>query len=74
MKNSGQFASLVWLHYRLKRNFGLKFPEWGITQIPVSIAAFRGEDQSPQKIAAIVQADLERSGRIQRGGVRLWFG
>lgn len=37
----------------------------GLTQIPVAIAAFRGDDQSPQKIAAIVQADLERSGQFK---------
>lgn len=37
----------------------------GLTQIPVAIAAFRGEEQSPQKIAAIVQADLERSGQFK---------
>ncbi len=34
----------------------------GLTQIPIAIAAFRGEAQAPQKIAAIVTADLERSG------------
>src|SRR3954470_21860669 len=34
----------------------------GLTQLPIAIAPFRGEDQAPQKIAAIVQADLERSG------------
>ena len=34
----------------------------GLTQLPIVIAPFRGEAQSPQKIAAIVQADLERSG------------
>jgi len=44
----------------------------GMTQIPVAIAAFRGEDQSPQKIAAIVQADLERSGQFK--GVESGFG
>lgn len=37
----------------------------GMTQIPISVAAFRGEEQSPQKIAAIVQADLERSGQFK---------
>ncbi|HPW31018.1 MAG TPA: Tol-Pal system protein TolB, partial [Rhodoferax sp.] len=37
----------------------------GLTQIPVAIAAFRGEDAAPQKIAAIVQADLERSGQFR---------
>ena len=34
----------------------------GLTQVPVGVATFRGEDSSPQKISAIVQADLERSG------------
>lgn len=37
----------------------------GLTQIPVAISSFRGDDQSPQKIAAIVQADLERSGQFK---------
>ena len=34
----------------------------GMTQLPVAIAPFRGEAQSPQKIGSIVRADLERSG------------
>ncbi len=37
----------------------------GMTQLPVSIAVFRGEEASPQKISAIVQADLERSGQFR---------
>jgi TolB protein len=37
----------------------------GLTQLPIAIAAFRGDAQSPQKIAAIVQADLERSGQFR---------
>lgn len=51
------------------------FPTWaqfrvevsgvGLTQLPIAIAAFRGDAQSPQKIAAIVQADLERSGQFR---------
>ncbi|MDR6215245.1 Tol-Pal system beta propeller repeat protein TolB [Paracidovorax wautersii] len=36
----------------------------GLTQLPIAIAPFRGEAQSPQKISAIVQADLERSGQF----------
>src|SRR4051812_20909167 len=42
----------------------------GLTQLPIAIAPFRGQDQSPQKIAAIVHADLERSGqfRVVDGG------
>ena len=34
----------------------------GLTQMPIAIATFRGEPQAPQKIGAIVTADLERSG------------
>jgi TolB protein len=37
----------------------------GLTQIPVAVAAFRGEDSSSQKISALVQADLERSGQFR---------
>jgi len=46
----------------------------GLTQAPIAIAPFKGEGQSPQKIAAIVQADLERSGRfraVDAAGVEL---
>ena len=37
----------------------------GLTQLPIAIAPFRGEAELPQKIAAIVQADLERSGQFR---------
>jgi TolB protein len=37
----------------------------GLTQVPIAIAPFRGEGQAPQRIAAIVQADLERSGQFR---------
>ena len=37
----------------------------GLTQIPIAIATMRGEEASPQKISAIVQADLERSGQFR---------
>ena len=37
----------------------------GLNQLPVAVSAFRGEDAAPQKIAAIVQADLERSGQFR---------
>ena len=37
----------------------------GLTQLPISIVGFGGEAQSPQKISAIVKADLERSGRFR---------
>lgn len=37
----------------------------GMTQLPVVIAPFQGEAAAPQKLAAIVQADLERSGQFK---------
>jgi TolB protein len=37
----------------------------GLTQLPIGLAPFRGEDAAPQKISAIVQADLERSGQFR---------
>ncbi|MCW8206242.1 Tol-Pal system protein TolB [Verminephrobacter aporrectodeae subsp. tuberculatae] len=37
----------------------------GLTQLPIAIAAFRGDAQAPQKMSAIVQADLERSGQFR---------
>jgi len=37
----------------------------GLTQLPIALAPFKGQDASPQKISAIVQADLERSGQFR---------
>ncbi len=37
----------------------------GTTQWPIAVLPFRGDDVAPQKIAAIVQADLERSGQFR---------
>ena len=34
----------------------------GLTQMPIAVSFFKGEAQAPQKIGAIVKADLERSG------------
>ncbi|MEG1735985.1 MAG: Tol-Pal system protein TolB, partial [Comamonas sp.] len=46
----------------------------GLTQLPIAIAPFKGEGASPQKISAIIQADLERSGlfrAVDASGVAL---
>ncbi|MEJ8822848.1 Tol-Pal system beta propeller repeat protein TolB [Variovorax humicola] len=37
----------------------------GLTQLPIALVPFKGQDASPQKISAIVQADLERSGQFR---------
>ena len=42
--------------------FRIEISGVGATQLPIAVAAFRGEDQARVSIAAIVRADLERSG------------
>jgi TolB protein len=37
----------------------------GLTQVPIAIAPFKGEDAATQKTSAIVLADLERSGQFK---------
>ncbi len=37
----------------------------GVTQLPIAVMSFRGDEAAPQKIGAIVQADLERSGQFK---------
>ncbi len=37
----------------------------GVTQLPIAVMSFRGDDAAPQKIGTIVLADLERSGQFK---------
>ena len=37
----------------------------GLTQLPIAVAGFKGNEGMTQKLAAIVQADLERSGQFR---------
>jgi|JI10StandDraft_1071094.scaffolds.fasta_scaffold01217_11 TolB protein len=37
----------------------------GLTQLPIALVPFRGESGAPQKISAIIRADLERTGRFR---------
>ncbi len=52
-------ASPAWAQFRVEVT-GV-----GMTQLPVVIAPFKGEVAAPQKLASIVQADLERSGQFK---------
>ena len=45
-----------------KAQFRVEVSGVGLTQMPIAIATFRGDAQAPQKLGAIVKADLERSG------------
>jgi len=38
----------------------------GLAQVPIAITSFRGQEEAPQNIAKIVQADLERSGQFRK--------
>jgi TolB protein len=37
----------------------------GMTQVPIAVVPFKGEEAAPQKTSAIVMADLERSGQFR---------
>lgn len=58
-------ATLVFTGSAAQAQFRVEVSGIGMTQVPIAVAPFRGEDASPQKIAAIVQADLERSGQFR---------
>src|SRR5437868_11377159 len=58
-------AAVAAPHLPALAQFRVEVTGVGLTQLPIAIAPFRGEGQSPQKIAAIVQADLERSGQFR---------
>jgi TolB protein len=45
--------------------FRIEISGVGLTQVPIAVAAFKGDDASPQKMGAIVLADLERSGQFR---------
>jgi TolB protein len=59
------FALFFLLRASTWAQFRVEVAGVGMTQIPVAIAAFRGEDASAQKISALVLADLERSGQFR---------
>lgn len=65
MKKIFSVLFLVLLQASAWAQFRVEVSGVGLTQIPVAIAAFRGEDASSQKISALVQADLERSGQFR---------
>lgn len=58
-------ACLLMLTGPAMAQFRVEVTGVGMTQMPVAVAPFKGENASPQKLAAIVQADLERSGQFK---------
>ncbi len=65
MKKIFSVLILVLLHTVAWAQFRVEVSGVGLTQIPIAVAAFRGEDAATQKISAIVLADLERSGQLR---------
>ena len=66
--------SLVSFYSSAAAQFRVEVSGVGLTQLPIAIASFKGDDVAPQKIASIVIADLERSGQfrsIDTGGAVL---
>lgn len=58
-------ALLAWGAGPALAQFRVEVSGIGLTQVPIALPAFKGEAQSPQKISAIVRADLERSGMFR---------
>ena len=65
MKKIFSIFALLVVHVSTWAQFRVEVSGVGLTQVPVAIAAFRGEDAAAQKISAIVLADLERSGQFR---------
>ncbi|MGE4241063.1 Tol-Pal system beta propeller repeat protein TolB [Ramlibacter sp.] len=62
----GLLGGLAALHALPARaQFRVEVTGIGLTQLPIAVVPFRGDADAPQKIAAIVQADLERSGQFR---------
>jgi TolB protein len=57
--------SLLLMAHVSHAQFRVEVSGVGLTQVPIAIAPLRGEESVPQKISAIVQADLERSGQFK---------
>ena len=59
------FCVVALLSPNVLAQFRVEVSGVGLTQLPIAVSTFRGDDASPQKIGAIIQADLERSGQFR---------
>lgn len=64
VQSAGALA-LVMLSASAQAQFRVEVSGVGLTQVPIAFAPLVGEEASPQRIASIVQADLERSGQFR---------
>ena len=68
------FLLLTLMAFSAIAQFRVEVSGVGLTQLPIGVATFRGDDASPQKMGAIILADLERSGQfrgVDNGGATL---
>lgn len=63
--SAGILSLLAWPASPAMAQFRVEVAGVGLTQFPFSVVAFRGNDVASQNIAAIVRADLERSGQFR---------
>ncbi len=56
---------VCWASMGAMAQFRVEVSGVGLTQLPVAVAAFRGNEGMTQKMASIVSADLERSGQFR---------
>ena len=59
------FCVLALLSANVWAQFRVEVSGVGLTQLPIAVSTFKGDDAAPQKIGAIIQADLERSGQFR---------
>lgn len=50
----------LWAHAQFK----VEVTGVGLTQVPIAVAAFKGDESAPHKVGSIIAADLERSGQF----------
>ncbi len=62
---AGALPLMAWPLRDARAQFRVEVSGVGLTQFPFSIVNFRGNDAASQNIAAIVRADLERSGQFR---------
>lgn len=61
----GAAALMPFASAQAQAQFRVEVAGVGVTQLPFSIAAFKGSESMPQDLAAIVKSDLERSGQFR---------
>jgi len=65
LRAAGAMAFLPLCSGGVQAQFRVEVSGVGLTQFPFSVVGFRGNDVASQNIAAIVRADLERSGQFR---------